>query len=72
MLDVLSLVSAGRRLVFLEGGYDLEAIATCTAATVSALFGERLHPEAPTSGGPGAEVTDRVTTVRERIASLEA
>ena len=71
LLDVVSLAPAGRRLMFLEGGYDLEAIATCTAATVSAMFGERLHPERPTSGGPGSDVIERVTAVRERIASLE-
>ena len=70
--DLLALVPAGRRIVFLEGGYDLEAIANSTAATVSALFGERLHPEPPTAGGPGDDVVERVTAVRERIGSLEA
>ncbi len=69
--DLLSLVPAGRRLVFLEGGYDLEAIANSTAATVSAMFGERLHPEPPSSGGPGDDVVERVTAVRERIGSLD-
>ena len=68
--DLLTLVAPGRRLVFLEGGYDLEAIARSTAATVSAMYGERLHPEAPTSGGPGDDVVERVTATRDRVASL--
>jgi acetoin utilization deacetylase AcuC-like enzyme len=68
---VVSLVPPGRRLVFLEGGYDLEAVANSTASTVSALFGERLHPEPPSSGGPGEDVVERVSAVRERIGSLE-
>lgn len=68
--DLLTLVAPGRRVVFLEGGYDLEAIARSTAATVSAMYGERLHPEAPTSGGPGDDVVERVTATRDRVASL--
>jgi acetoin utilization deacetylase AcuC-like enzyme len=54
--DLLELVPAGRRLVFLEGGYDLDALRASTAATMAALVGERIHPERPTAGGPGEEV----------------
>lgn len=68
--DLLALVPSGRSLVFLEGGYDLTAITNSTAATVAAMFGERLHPERPTGGGPGSDVVERVTAVRRRIASL--
>jgi acetoin utilization deacetylase AcuC-like enzyme len=52
------LVPAGRRLVTLEGGYDLVALADSTAACVAALAGERLHPEMPSCGGHGRQVVD--------------
>jgi acetoin utilization deacetylase AcuC-like enzyme len=54
--SLAALVPAGQRLVFLEGGYDLEALRDSSAAALAALLGEPLHPEAPTSGGPGREV----------------
>jgi acetoin utilization deacetylase AcuC-like enzyme len=47
----------GRRIVMLEGGYDLDALAWCSAGVISVLAG--LEPdladmtEAETSGGPG-------------------
>ncbi|HET6793449.1 MAG TPA: histone deacetylase [Acidimicrobiales bacterium] len=47
---VVALAPAGRRLVFLEGGYDLGALEASTAATLAALAGEELRPEAVTSG----------------------
>lgn len=53
---ILGLVPAGRRIVFLEGGYDLDAVAASSAATVSALSGIDHRPEPVTSDGPGAEV----------------
>ena len=62
---VLSLVSAGRRLVMLEGGYDLGALTSCSAevmrelAGVSAPSGRRAGQsagdvEGPTAAGPGS------------------
>ena len=36
-------------------GYDLTALQLCTYAVTSALAGEVVHPERPSSGGPGAE-----------------
>jgi acetoin utilization deacetylase AcuC-like enzyme len=65
--DLLQLVPGGRCVAFLEGGYDLQAVADSAAATVGALLGERVHPEAPTSGGPGAVVVDRVAELRHRL-----
>ncbi len=57
---VLSLVPAGRRLVMLEGGYDLAALTNSSAAMLRQLAGiegttrSMLDAsEAPTSGGPG-------------------
>ena len=51
-----SLVPPGRRVVTLEGGYDLEALAASTEACVAALSGESLRPEPVTSGGAGRHV----------------
>jgi acetoin utilization deacetylase AcuC-like enzyme len=49
----------GRVIVFLEGGYDLDALREGTASTVTALVGERLAPsEPPTVHGPGREYVD--------------
>jgi acetoin utilization deacetylase AcuC-like enzyme len=67
--DLLAFAPPGRRVVFLEGGYDLTALAECSAATVSTLLGEPLRPEAPTAHGPGREVLDRVAAVQH--AALE-
>jgi acetoin utilization deacetylase AcuC-like enzyme len=53
---LLQVVPAGRCLAMLEGGYDLQALADSTAATLGALVGAGHHPEAPTSGGRGHEV----------------
>ncbi|MHB1536550.1 MAG: histone deacetylase family protein, partial [Acidimicrobiales bacterium] len=53
-----ALVPAGRRLVVLEGGYDLGALTACTAAGLAALAGSRLATEPATGGGPGREVVD--------------
>jgi acetoin utilization deacetylase AcuC-like enzyme len=64
--ELLELVPPGRRLVFLEGGYDLEALTSCTAATLGAMLGQRLHAEAPTGGGPGAEVVAAAVVAHRR------
>lgn len=45
------LAPPGRRILFLEGGYDLDALELSTAATVAALAGDELTLEHPTSGG---------------------
>jgi len=74
------LVPAGRTLLFLEGGYDLPALAHATAATVAALAGT--SPGAPvsdgvaddltadlrpTSGGPGLAVVEGVARRRRAL-----
>ena len=58
--EVTGLVPAGRRLVFLEGGYDLWAVVHSTAACLGALAGASIRPEPATAGGPGGEVVDAV------------
>lgn len=57
----LSLVPPGRRLVMLEGGYDLEALANCAAEVMRELAGApAASAEAPTSAGPGSDAVDAV------------
>ncbi len=53
---IIQVVSSGRRIAFLEGGYDLDALADCAAAAVAVLAGTQWRPEPATSGGPGVEV----------------
>ncbi|HVM52381.1 MAG TPA: histone deacetylase [Acidimicrobiales bacterium] len=62
------LVPAGRRIAFLEGGYDLQALADSTAACVAGLAGVEMRPERPTSGGPGRAVVDAALMVRAESA----
>ena len=62
--DLTARVSAfaprpGRLIVFLEGGYDLEALRGGVAATCGVLEGRTVRPEPATSGGPGASAVAR-------------
>lgn len=52
--QLVGVVPAGRRLLFLEGGYDLQALADCSGAVMANLMGEFFRPETPSVGGPGA------------------
>lgn len=61
-----TLVPAGRLLVMLEGGYDLQALADSTASTISALGGATMLPEPLTSGGPGRELVDAAARLHSR------
>ena len=50
----LALVPAGRRLVMLEGGYDLDALTNSSATVMRELAGVEGSPIEPTTkGGPG-------------------
>lgn len=60
----------GRRLVVLEGGYDLQALADSAGATVSALEGQRHRPEAPTAHGPGRPVVAAAGTQWRSLGQL--
>jgi acetoin utilization deacetylase AcuC-like enzyme len=51
---LVALVPAGRRLAFLEGGYDLEGLALSAGACVAALAGMSWRPEPASTGGPDA------------------
>lgn len=65
---LLELVPAGRRLAFLEGGYDLAALRDSAGACVAALAGAAHLPEAPTSGGPGRAEVRAAALVHDREA----
>ena len=53
--------TAGRIVVFLEGGYDLDALTDCVAATLPVLLGAPAAPsESQTADGPGRDVVDAV------------
>jgi acetoin utilization deacetylase AcuC-like enzyme len=64
---VAELAGSGRLIVFLEGGYDLDALRDSVAATLPALVGEpTAAAEPPSSGGPGNDVVDAVCQRRAR------
>ena len=64
----LAFAPAGKRIAFLEGGYDLDALNLSTAACVAALGGADLRPEGATSGGPGREIVDAALMLRQQAA----
>jgi acetoin utilization deacetylase AcuC-like enzyme len=57
---VLEFAPPGKRIVMLEGGYDLDALRLSSAATIAALAGREYQPERPTSGGTGEHVAAAV------------
>jgi len=57
----------GRLVCFLEGGYDLDALALSVGSTVAALAGVDHRSEAPTSGGPGRDAVASAARIRARI-----
>jgi acetoin utilization deacetylase AcuC-like enzyme len=58
-----------RVVVFLEGGYDLDALRDGTASTVTALVGAAVTAaEPPTSGGPGREIVDAAADLWREVA----
>ncbi len=63
--QTIVLAPAGRRIVFLEGGYDLAALTASTAACVAAMAGHPCRPEPPTAGGAADEMArDAVASAR--------
>jgi len=59
----------GRLIVFLEGGYDLDALRASVAATLGRLVGAGPGDESSTSGGPGTAQVDAAAVTRR--AALE-
>ncbi len=64
--NMLPLVPASQRLLFLEGGYDLQALYDCTASVAGAAVGVAVDRESATSGGPGIEIVDMVRSLHFR------
>lgn len=61
--------AAGRTVLVLEGGYDLQAVRRSTASTLGALVGDLASPEDPTFGGPGVDAVRVAAALRERALS---
>jgi acetoin utilization deacetylase AcuC-like enzyme len=59
-----SLVPPGRVVAFLEGGYDLQALAFSAGACVAALGGLEYRPEPATAGGPGRAIVEAALRLR--------
>lgn len=55
---VLPTVPAGRRVLFLEGGYDLAALAETSSAVLSTMVGSPRPTETETNGGDGQHMVD--------------
>jgi acetoin utilization deacetylase AcuC-like enzyme len=68
--ELAVLVPAGRRIAFLEGGYDLDALGASASAAIGALAGARWNGEPPTSGGPGIDVVAAAELVRAELVEL--
>lgn len=61
----------GRLIVFLEGGYDLDALREGTASTITSLLGEARAPsEEQTSGGPGRQIVDAAADLWRDVVEL--
>jgi acetoin utilization deacetylase AcuC-like enzyme len=58
--------SPGRTVLFLEGGYDLQAVRRSTAATLGALIGDLSETEPATFGGPGTDSVRAAALARKR------
>lgn len=65
-----ALVPRGRRIAFLEGGYDLQALADSAGATVAALAGETFRPERSSSGGPGRPVVEAARRLHDLATGI--
>ena len=61
---VMALGPEGRRIMYLEGGYDLGALARCAGACVAAMAGVEHSSEPTTSGGPGTDVIEKARRLR--------
>jgi acetoin utilization deacetylase AcuC-like enzyme len=72
------LAPPGRRIFFLEGGYDLDALGQSAAATIGALAGVEYRPEPATAGdesGPtevAAKVARAAGQLHEHLARIRS
>jgi acetoin utilization deacetylase AcuC-like enzyme len=65
--ELLEMGPRGRCIAFLEGGYDLDALAASAAACVGAMAGQTTSPERPTSGGPGGDAVAATALFRRAL-----
>jgi Deacetylases, including yeast histone deacetylase and acetoin utilization protein len=56
----------GRLILFLEGGYDLDALTASVGASLAGVLEHPFRPEPATAGGPGAAVVE--AAIRQRQA----
>lgn len=59
--------AAGRLVLFLEGGYDFDALAASAGAAAAAVLGQTAASEAETSGGPGLELIGPLARRRAEV-----
>jgi acetoin utilization deacetylase AcuC-like enzyme len=69
---VMALAPAGRRMAFLEGGYDLEALALSAGACLAGLAGSTWLAEPRTSGTTGREVVEKAVHVLAQVGDGSA
>ena len=60
----------GRLVMFLEGGYDLDALRSSIHASLSAALGQTYDGESPSNGGPGTEQIERMRQARRSTIEL--
>jgi acetoin utilization deacetylase AcuC-like enzyme len=65
--DLTQLVPDARTIVFLEGGYDLEALRDSTGALLASLSDAPFRPEPASADGPGRSVVDAVRRLRDEV-----
>lgn len=69
---IARLAPAGRRVAFLEGGYDLEALASSAGACVAGLAGEAWSSEPASGAGPGHAVVEAAAHLRAQVEAQRA
>jgi acetoin utilization deacetylase AcuC-like enzyme len=57
----------GRLVLFLEGGYDLDALTESVGASLAAILERPYRPEPATAGGPGGSVIDAARRLRDEL-----
>jgi acetoin utilization deacetylase AcuC-like enzyme len=60
----------GRLSLFLEGGYDLDALRSSICATLSSLLGRNQDSEDPSSGGPGMDGLVQIQDARKAAIDM--
>ena len=63
----IALAPPGRRIAFLEGGYDLEALKNSVRASIDALGGEVSRPEPVSEPGPVDELASTIVSAVRQL-----